>query len=89
NLKNYSMEDLLGGKELEIVAAALLLTGKLKVDAVQVFRNSPVVSIILLGQYETTKDRKTNDLIDFMKKNGDMTLEEVTNAFYAVNRQKG
>lgn len=48
----YSIHDLFKDKKLEIVAAALLLTGKLKVDSVEIFRDSPVVNVTLIGQYK-------------------------------------
>ena len=36
---SYTLSDLLKGKDIEIVAASLLLLGKLKVDSVQLFRD--------------------------------------------------
>ncbi|MGE6489545.1 hypothetical protein [Paenisporosarcina sp. NPDC076898] len=76
----YTLQDLLKGQDLEIIAASLLLLGKLKVESVQLFRNSPTVSVTLIGKYRNLKDDKTNQMADFLDKNGDMTLDEVFDA---------
>ncbi|WP_238457927.1 hypothetical protein [Alkalihalobacterium alkalinitrilicum] len=76
-----SIQDLFKGKNLDLIAAALLLTGKLKVDSVELFRGSPVVVVTLLGKYLTTGNDKSNALADFLEENGDMTLDDVFDAF--------
>lgn len=73
----YTLGDLLKGKDLEIVAASLLLLGKLKVDSVQLFRDKPVISVTLLGEFKHLNDNKVNEMADFLEKNGDLTLDEV------------
>lgn len=78
---SYSINDLFLGKNLDIIAAALLLSGKLKVDAVELYRSSPAVTVTLLGEYLTPKNDKPNALSDFLKDNGDMTLDDVFEAF--------
>ena len=65
------------GKDLEIVAASLLLLGKLKVDSVQLFRDKPVISVTLLGEFKNLNDRKVTEMTDFLEKNGDMTIDEI------------
>ncbi|MDD4036118.1 MAG: hypothetical protein PHS45_02210 [Bacilli bacterium] len=78
---DFSIQDLfIKGKCLDIVAAVLLLTGKLKVDSVEIFRGSPIVSVTLLGKYLTCDEEKTNALLDFLEENGDMTLDDVFEA---------
>jgi hypothetical protein len=82
SFQNYSIHDLFNeGKCLDIVAAALLLTGKLKVDSVEIFRGSPIISVTLLGKYLTCDKKKTNALLEFLEEHGDMTLDEVFEAF--------
>lgn len=76
----YTLHDLLKGQDLDIIAASLLLLGKLKVESVQLFRNSPTISVTLIGKYRNLKDDKTNQMADFLDKNGDMTLDEVFDA---------
>lgn len=76
----YTLHDLLKGKDLEIITASLLLLGKLKVDAVTLFRNSPNVDVTLIGKYRSKEDDKTNQMADFLDKNGDMTLDEMFDA---------
>ncbi|MGB3260299.1 hypothetical protein [Paenisporosarcina sp.] len=76
----YTLHDLLKGKDLEIIAASLLLLGKLKVDSVQLYRNSPTIGVTLIGQYRSIEEDKTNQMADFLDKNGDMTLDEVFDA---------
>ncbi|MEK4404483.1 MULTISPECIES: hypothetical protein [Sporosarcina] len=73
----YTLGDLLKGKDLEIVAASLLLLGKLKVDSVQLFRDKPVISVTLLGEFKSLNDKKVNEMTDFLEKNGDLTLDEL------------
>lgn len=84
--KSYSLSDLLKGKDLEIVAATLLLVGKLNVESVQLFRGQPVVSVTLLGQFKSAgnENDKANAMAEFLEQNGDITLEEV---FEGIRRQ--
>jgi hypothetical protein len=76
----YSIQDLFKGKNLDLIAAALLLSGKLKVDSVELYRGSPVIAVTLLGQYMTPSKSKQNALADFLEENGDMTLDDVFEA---------
>lgn len=76
----YTLHDLLKGKDLDIIAASLLLLGKLKVESVQLFRNSPTISVTLIGKYKNLKDDKSENMSDFLDENGDMTLDEVFEA---------
>jgi|HigsolmetaAR204D_1030405.scaffolds.fasta_scaffold00769_9 hypothetical protein len=91
---SYTLQDLLKGKHLEIITAALLLSGKLKVDSVQLFRSSPVVQVNLLGQFldnggENGSD-KSKALADFLEENGDMTIDDIIEAFQRrMKRKKG
>ncbi len=73
----YTLGDLFKGKDLEIVAASLLLLGKLKVDSVQLFREKPVISVTLLGEFKSFNDKKVNEMANFLEENGDMTLDEL------------
>lgn len=77
----YTVEDLLKGNDLDIIAASLLLIGKLKVDSVELFRNTPNISVSLIGKYRSTEDDKANNMADFLEQNGDMTIDDVFNAF--------
>jgi len=81
NFQNIGIQDLLGGKQLEFVAAALLLTGKLQVDSVELFRGSPVINVNLVGKYTTKNNNKSNPLSDFLDQNGDMTIDDIFDAF--------
>ncbi|CAM3174361.1 hypothetical protein FITA111629_07820 [Filibacter tadaridae] len=74
---NYTLKDLLKGKDLEIIAASLLLLGKLKVDSVQLFRTEPVIAVSLLGKFNNINDQNVNEMANFLEKNGDITLDEV------------
>ncbi len=79
----YTLNDLLKGKDLDIIAASLLLLGKLKVDSVQLYRDSPTISVTLLGKYRNKSD-KANQMADFLDQNGDMTLDEM---FEAISKR--
>lgn len=85
----YTISDLLKGKDLEIIAASLLLLGKLKVDSVQVFRSQPVIYVSLLGEFKTSKDEKTNTLAKFLEENGNMTMNEVFERIKMSLREDG
>ena len=63
----YTLGDLLKGKDLEIVAASLLLLGKLKVESVQLFRDKPIISVTLLGEFKSLNDKKVNEMADFLE----------------------
>jgi len=81
-IEDISVQDLLRGKQLEIVTAALLITGKLKVDVISVFRDSPVISVNLLGQFrrKPQENDKSNALAQFLEENGDMTIDDIIDA---------
>jgi hypothetical protein len=76
----YTLDDLLKGKDLDIIAASLLLLGKLKVESVELFRNSPTIGVTLIGKYKNLKDDRSENMSDFLDENGDMTLDEVYEA---------
>ena len=64
----YTLNDLLKGKDLEIVAASLLLLGKLKVDSVQLFRDKPVIAVSLLGEFKKINDQKVDEMSNFLRR---------------------
>lgn len=65
-----------GNKKLELVVAALLITGKLKVDSIQLYTDSSLF-VSLVGKFKTTNDDTVNKLVDFMNENGDITLNDI------------
>lgn len=73
----FTVSDLLKGKELEIVAAALLLSGKLKVDAVQLFRSQPVIFVSLVGSLGSEKEGKDNTMADFLERTGNLEVDDM------------
>lgn len=75
--RSYSISDLLKGNDLDIVAATLLLVGKLKVSSVQLYRGQPVVEVTLVGQFKSTENQKGNAMDSFLEQNGDITIDEV------------
>jgi len=81
NFQNIGIQDLLCGKQLEFVAAALLLTGKLRVDSVEAFRRSPTINVTLVGKYTAKSKNKSNPLSDFLDQNGDLTIDDIFDAF--------
>ncbi|QOS80342.1 hypothetical protein JNUCC31_05305 [Paenibacillus sp. JNUCC31] len=83
NAANTLLNGNLKGKNLEIIVAALLVSGKLRVDAVTLFREATLV-VELTGKYKTLQNMtstNTDKLVDFMNQNGDMTLDDVMQAF--------
>ncbi|WP_102707030.1 hypothetical protein [Terribacillus saccharophilus] len=80
NVQNqFSINDLLVGKDLDIIAAILLLNGKLKVDSIETFRRTGLLNVTLIGQFPTSTNNK-NPLTDFLDNNGDLTMDEVFDA---------
>ncbi len=73
---SYTLNDLLKGKDLEIIAASLLLLGKLKVDSVLLYRNSPTVTVSLIGSFQNDS-KNSNKMADFLNDNGDITIDEI------------
>ncbi|MFS0691032.1 hypothetical protein AB1K89_17510 [Sporosarcina sp. 179-K 8C2 HS] len=73
---SYTLNDLLKGKDLEIIAASLLLLGKLKVDSVLLYRNSPTVTVSLIGAFQNDS-QNSNKMADFLNENGDITIDEI------------
>ncbi|GGH45521.1 hypothetical protein HNR77_001510 [Paenibacillus sp. JGP012] len=84
NAANTLLGGNLSGKKLELIVAALLVSGKLRVDAVTLFREATLV-VELVGQYKTLqKVTPTNSdkLVQFLDETGrDMTLNDVIQAF--------
>lgn len=83
NAANTLLNGNLKGKNTEIIVAALLVSGKLRVDAVTLFREATLV-VELTGKYKTLQNitsTNTDKLVDFMNQNGDMTLDDVMQAF--------
>lgn len=56
-----SIFDYVQGNNIEIIVAALLLSGKLRFDSIQLFREASVV-VSLVGQYETLFDLSSVDV---------------------------
>ncbi|MCF6093327.1 hypothetical protein L1765_04865 [Microaerobacter geothermalis] len=84
NLKNIKKEPdilrLLRNKNLEIVAAALLISGELKVDNITLSREGEV-TLELIGKFKKVDNKQVMELYNFLKKNGDMTMDDVFEAF--------
>ncbi len=73
----HSMND----KNLELIVASLLLTGKLKVDSVQLFRQATMI-VNLTGKYITLDSNKkhVDNMLKFLNENGNMTVDEMMQA---------
>ncbi|AIQ70727.1 hypothetical protein [Paenibacillus graminis] len=70
-------------KGLEYTVAALLLTGKLRVDSVQMYRDASLF-ISLVGKYKSLSDLSSSSnvdkLVSFLDDNSDLTLNEIMTA---------
>ncbi|MFB5663970.1 hypothetical protein [Alteribacillus sp. HJP-4] len=78
-LPPYTIDDLFKGGNLDIIAAVLLLTGKLKVDSVEVYRSDPAVNVRLVGEF-LSRSSKADKMSKFLKENGDMTVDDILEA---------
>jgi len=86
---HFSMKDLFKNKNAEFVTAILLLSGRLKVDSVELFRSQPVVTVTLVGKYVTSNDDESYALVDFLDKHGDMAIDDIINALKIKTNQRG
>lgn len=67
-------------KTPEYTVAALLLSGKLRVDSVQLYRNATMF-VSLVGEYRTiSSDANADKLLNFLNENGDLTINDIINA---------
>lgn len=70
-------------KGLEYTVAALLLTGKLRVDSVQMYRDASLF-VSLVGKYKSLSDLNSNSnvdkLVSFLDENSNLTLNEIMTA---------
>ncbi|PQP85235.1 hypothetical protein C0Q44_12325 [Paenibacillus sp. PCH8] len=84
NAANTLLNGNLKGRNLELIVAALLVSGKLRVDAVTLFREATLV-VELVGQYKTLQKitpSNQDKLVQFLDEMGDdMTLNDVIGAF--------
>ncbi|WJH28282.1 hypothetical protein N6H13_24940 [Paenibacillus sp. CC-CFT742] len=83
NVANALLGGNLKGRNLELIVAALLVSGKLRVDSVTLFREATLI-VELVGQYKTLTNitpSNTDKLVEFLSQNGDMTLDDVIQAF--------
>ncbi|WP_260989838.1 hypothetical protein [Paenibacillus xylanexedens] len=84
NAANTLLNGNLKGRNLELIVAALLVSGKLRVDAVTLFREATLV-VELVGQYKTLQKvtpSNQDKLVQFLDEiGGDMTLNDVIRAF--------
>lgn len=77
--QDFNLQQLLEGNQLELITIALLLTGKLKVDAVGMFRDNPVVTVTLLGKFHTSEKEDSNNLLDFLSLHEDEKINDILN----------
>lgn len=84
NAANTLLNGNLKGRNLELIVAALLVSGKLRVDAVTLFREATLV-VELVGQYKTLQKvtpSNQDKLVQFLDEiGGEMTLNDVIRAF--------
>ncbi|MBY0014721.1 hypothetical protein H7K49_30105 [Paenibacillus typhae] len=69
-------------KGLEFAVAALLLTGKLKVDSIQMYTDASLV-VGLVGKYKTLSNLSQDNvdkLVSFLDDNSSLTLNEIMTA---------
>ncbi|UQZ33172.1 hypothetical protein C2I18_06140 [Paenibacillus sp. PK3_47] len=69
-------------KGLEFAVAALLLTGKLKVDSVQMFTDASLL-VSLVGKYKSLDNLSQSNvdkLVSFLDDNSSLTLNEIMTA---------
>lgn len=68
-------------KQLEIVTAALLLSGELVFDSIEFGRDGGIV-VTLIGELQNpgnqqTQENRVSELVRFLRNNGAITLDEI------------
>ncbi|MGG4455562.1 hypothetical protein [Brevibacillus porteri] len=79
---NQSALQCLTGPNLEILVAVLLLTGKLRVDSVQLFRQATMI-VGLTGEFITLGDlnnKNVDDMLNLLKDDGNKTVDDIISA---------
>lgn len=84
NVHSYTTADLLLGRNLEIIAAALLITGKLKINYVSIYRNEPRIDALLTGRLKQSSSGNSNinQIKELLEQNGDMTVNDMIEAIH-------
>ena len=77
---NDMLTDIMQSKKPELVIVALLLSGKLKFDSVELFREASLV-VSLVGAFKGADTDRVNQMVDFLDENGDITIDEIFDAF--------
>ena len=78
--KDDNLDSLLKASGLEIVAALLLLSGQLTVGRVVVGREGDV-ELRVVGEFKKSENPQVNELYNFLKSNGNMSIDTVVEAF--------
>jgi|SRR5699024_5859285 len=77
---NNTLNYILQSKKPELVIVALLLSGRLKFDSVQLFREASLI-VSLVGAFNQINTGRVNQVVDFLDENGDLTIDEILQAF--------
>ncbi|WP_018882984.1 hypothetical protein [Paenibacillus massiliensis] len=81
--KKQSLATLIQQKKgLEYTVAALLLTGKLRTDSVQIYKDGSVF-VSLVGKYKSLSDSNNGNvdkLVNFITQNSDVTINDLMEA---------
>lgn len=81
---NDILNNIIQSKKPELAIVALLLSGKLKFDSVELFREASL-AVSLVGTFnkkDTNMDEdRVNQIVDFLDENGNMTIDEIFKAF--------
>lgn len=82
NVHSYTTADLLLGRNLEIIAAALLITGKLKINYVSIYE--PRIDALLTGRLKQSSSANSNinQIKELLEQNGDMTVNDMIEAIH-------
>src|SRR5699024_8410840 len=77
---NDMLNNIIRSKKPELAIVSLLLSGKLKFDSVELFREASLV-VSLVGAFNKMDTDRVNQMVDFLDENGDMTIDEIFKAF--------
>jgi len=84
NVNSCTTADLLIGRNLEFIAAALLITGKLRINYISIYRDEPRIDTLLTGELMQSNSKNSNmsRIRELLKDNGDMTVNDMIDAIH-------
>jgi len=76
---SFTIQQLINSRNLDFIVAALLITGKLDLDSVKIYKDGSL-PVTLVGEFRKLDNKSVQNLMKFMDHNGSMTIDDVMEA---------